>query len=80
MAALMSDSLTPRPAREFSAGFSRTGRPGQPPTVQPDQKPRRSRAKISTTSRVCSIVKNRPFGAQGPPPAARAHKKILPRP
>ena len=31
-------------------------------------------------SRVCSIVKNRPFGPQGPPLAARAHKKILRRP
>ena len=30
--------------------------------------------------RVCSIVKNRPFGPQGPPLAARAHKKILRRP
>ena len=31
-------------------------------------------------SRVCSIVKNRPFGPQGPPLAARAHKKTLRRP
>ena len=31
-------------------------------------------------SRVCSIVKNRPFGPQGLPLAARAHTKILRRP